>query len=361
LFTEEVNYAAPVEIEIWDVSSGQLVKKSNIAPYDPRLVSLTAQDGFVTSEPLKIWGSRSDSLKVEFSHPIGWCAYRGSKFDPPDAHLPKLKERREKLAAANDLFDFARIVRGEPGSTDDDAELNVYSCLSSDTRTAATSVYETGIVQLWDTATGRKIISIALPEHMQSVERLTFSRDGRFVAAYSQSFPTFIFNAQTGAYMSQLPVQGHDTYNRVCQFTEDGRRIVVKDAISGKDSAGILGSFRTGIYDTINGGCVKECCLRDDLTLSGDGHRAIVISKGKMTLSDFDDDTVLLTLAVNAEPWISSMSDTLVVGGSEESLSIWRRRRPERWWGVFWLPEFWLTLIFSCALLWSLRRDWKQT
>ena len=39
---------------------------------------------------------------------------------------------------------------------------------------------------------------------------------------------------------------------------------------------------------------------------------------------------------------------------------IWERRRPEQWWGVFHLKEFWLTLALTLALLWSVRRDWKR-
>ena len=36
---------------------------------------------------------------------------------------------------------------------------------------------------------------------------------------------------------------------------------------------------------------------------------------------------------------------------------VWSRRRPEYWWGVAWLPEFWLTLICAGALRWSVWRD----
>jgi hypothetical protein len=35
----------------------------------------------------------------------------------------------------------------------------------------------------------------------------------------------------------------------------------------------------------------------------------------------------------------------------------WHRRRPEWWWGIAWLPEFWATLLFATALGWSVRRD----
>jgi hypothetical protein len=39
---------------------------------------------------------------------------------------------------------------------------------------------------------------------------------------------------------------------------------------------------------------------------------------------------------------------------------IWHRRRPEYWWGVAWLPEFWLTALFAGALVWSVWRDRKS-
>ena len=37
-----------------------------------------------------------------------------------------------------------------------------------------------------------------------------------------------------------------------------------------------------------------------------------------------------------------------------------RKVRPDHWWGVFYLKEFWLTLTLTLILLWSLRRDWKS-
>ena len=34
-----------------------------------------------------------------------------------------------------------------------------------------------------------------------------------------------------------------------------------------------------------------------------------------------------------------------------------RRRRPEWWWGIFWLWEFWLTVVFAGLFVWSVVRD----
>jgi len=42
------------------------------------------------------------------------------------------------------------------------------------------------------------------------------------------------------------------------------------------------------------------------------------------------------------------------------AIHLWRRHRPEQWWGFAWLPEFWITLALAGGLLWSLRRDWRE-
>ena len=36
---------------------------------------------------------------------------------------------------------------------------------------------------------------------------------------------------------------------------------------------------------------------------------------------------------------------------------IWRLRRPEYWWGVAWLPQFWAVVFFGAFFAWSLWRD----
>ena len=38
---------------------------------------------------------------------------------------------------------------------------------------------------------------------------------------------------------------------------------------------------------------------------------------------------------------------------------IWHRRRPEYWYGIFYLPTFWLTAGFGLGLVWSLWKDRK--
>jgi hypothetical protein len=42
------------------------------------------------------------------------------------------------------------------------------------------------------------------------------------------------------------------------------------------------------------------------------------------------------------------------------AIQIWKRYRPEYWWGLVCLPEFWLITVFAVAFFWSLRRDWRD-
>jgi len=54
---------------------------------------------------------------------------------------------------------------------------------------------------------------------------------------------------------------------------------------------------------------------------------------------------------------LSADRNWLMDCGSMGSVRVWKNRHPPQWWGVAVLPEFWLTLLFSGALLWSIVRD----
>ena len=56
----------------------------------------------------------------------------------------------------------------------------------------------------------------------------------------------------------------------------------------------------------------------------------------------------------------SSTGTSLAVVEGGDTVHIYLRRRPEWWWGVFWLWEFWLTAAFAALLIWSLLRDRRR-
>ena len=40
-----------------------------------------------------------------------------------------------------------------------------------------------------------------------------------------------------------------------------------------------------------------------------------------------------------------------------KSFILWRRSRPEWWWGSMWMPSFWLMLLCFSAFVWSIKKD----
>ena len=47
----------------------------------------------------------------------------------------------------------------------------------------------------------------------------------------------------------------------------------------------------------------------------------------------------------------------IVTASEDMTARVWERRRPEYWWGMARLLEFWVTLALGVGLLWSLCRD----
>ncbi len=44
----------------------------------------------------------------------------------------------------------------------------------------------------------------------------------------------------------------------------------------------------------------------------------------------------------------------IVTASDDHTARVWERRRPECWWGVAWLPQFWRTVVLGVALVWSM-------
>jgi len=63
---------------------------------------------------------------------------------------------------------------------------------------------------------------------------------------------------------------------------------------------------------------------------------------------------------INPDTFAPDSRHIVTVNKVSKAIRIWKRHRPERWWGLAWLPEFWLLLCLAAGFLWSLRRDWKS-
>jgi len=75
-------------------------------------------------------------------------------------------------------------------------------------------------------------------------------------------------------------------------------------------------------------------------------------------LLDADSGEVLFDFGVPF--WAAKFapdSERIVALHADHTLRLWSKLRPERWWGVFWLPELYVTALFLALFIASLRRD----
>ena len=96
--------------------------------------------------------------------------------------------------------------------------------------------------------------------------------------------------------------------------------------------------------------------------VSPDEKRVVVLSsQTELTIHDTTEGGRLCSLANRKPramlPRFVGDGRTVLVKDWEGKISIYRRRRPEWWWGIFWLWEFWLTVAFAGVFLWSVVRD----
>jgi len=101
----------------------------------------------------------------------------------------------------------------------------------------------------------------------------------------------------------------------------------------------------------IGGGAAGERCL----LVSDDGELWVICEPGgrpavMLAMLDFDLWEVI-AVAMSRDESLVAIS---TLAGEVRA---YRRRRPEWWWGVFYLWEFWLTAAFGVMLLWSIWRD----
>jgi WD40 repeat protein len=114
-------------------------------------------------------------------------------------------------------------------------------------------------------------------------------------------------------------------------------------------SAFVVDGESLGTVTSLNWQNMELC----QLNFSSDNRRiATASTQGTVDVWDAQDGNHLCR--VDGVPgactvFFSEDGDRLFVG-DEDGLSTYERRRPEWWWGVFWLPEFWVAALAAVGL-----------
>jgi WD40 repeat protein len=160
-------------------------------------------------------------------------------------------------------------------------------------------------MDVWDLEQDAQTVSLERSSQLAYVSEeieVRFSRDGSRVFCFPNGF---VWDARTGKIVLEKPGDG-------AQLSQDEAKMLASDP-------------RGALF------------LYDART----GERLALLSAQGNTISAF----------------ALSPDGTQVLTAQDKAAFFWARRRPEYWWGVAWLPEFWLTILFAGGLAWSVRRD----
>lgn len=169
--------------------------------------------------------------------------------------------------------------------------------------------------RVWDSNGDKELIS--LRRHSAGVCSARFSRDGRRIVTASKDGTARIWDANTGR---QTVIMRHPKAVYEAYYSPDGERVAT------------VGADHT----------VRVWAANAGDNLAAFRSHGMVFS---IAFSAVDDSIAVVTRA--------SIED-------RSSIVIHRRRRPEQWWGVFWLWETWAVMVIGIALIYSLYRDHRR-
>jgi len=290
---------------VWELRSGRacLVLRANMhVVYHARFMEnrqhivTVSQDGSGTSysypyAPAPLGSDALGSGVVFSDHSVRiWQAQSGKEVFLKDGKYVTLSS--PWLAEMEQLRPVLRGLAGPLSS----------AVLSPDGQTVAT-VIEGGAVLVWDAMTGREKARLA--DNRPGLQSVAFSRSGDRLYIGSDNGSVRVWDTATGDWIAEFE-RSFRSVDCLC-ISSNGR------------------SFISRILDhTVR---IRDCETGRELAWLC-GHTDLVAA------ADFSAD-----------------GDQIATGSLDGTARLWFPRRPEYWWGIAWLPEFWIALVSGVGLV----------
>jgi len=153
----------------------------------------------------------------------------------------------------------------------------------------------------------------------------------------------------------EAPGESEESYLlETAAFSRDGRAVICTAHGGGAFAWGVSTGRRLSVLPE----------MAPPVQRLPDGRSIMDSEFGLLVFAPDLGEAAFVELLLRSTPFYGNVSfspdGNWIVGANSLEVVIFRRRRPERWWGVFWLWEFWLTAAFAAIFVWSVVRDRRR-
>jgi len=205
------------------------------------------------------------------------------------------------------------------------AEVTTIAVSPDGTRIAAGGLDNT--VQIWEMNTLNEIAS--LRGHEGRIKSVAYSHDGAALASTSDDGTVRLWNVKDGAQSAIKKVDKRHIWNP--SFSVDDRRVV----IARNDGMAYL-------WDTVSGMIEIIQHTNPDFAFNKEAW-----------LWDNHAPPQRKNIVYNLVVDCSADHTRIVAACNDGKVRVWFQRRPEPFWGLAWLPEFWLSIVLGFILIGS--------
>jgi WD40 repeat protein len=199
---------------------------------------------------------------------------------------------------------------------------------------------------IWDYRSGTEI---RLEKSMQPCEEAEFSPDGKRLVTQEEGYIFQMWDTRTG---DQLAAETGTGRHGILYLSDERFMSILYQG-------GPNGTYRYRLWEGRTGRWIGDLDLGSAEYIGGDCFTA---SDQRLALSSTDNTTIYSTrdgsrlcqMGANGDfvtlDYSTSLEQMLVDRDASRT-ELWRRRRPEYWWGLAWLPESWIALLSGGALV----------
>jgi WD40 repeat protein len=299
---------------VWNTKTGKRVREVDAKSDPVHRAEFSPDAGCLVTAAfgLAVWSIETGKLVYEIAPPQGEWFMRAS-FSPDGKRILSATGKTVQLRKADD------------GSVVFDLEHNddVHEALFSPDGVQIAGVCDDGTVIVWDASSGNKLLSLAgrkldidrvCPLYL---DRIVFSSGGGRLVAGGEYGGTLVWDLMSGRCLAQRK-------EHLLAFDSAGRRVATAE------------TYFSRWY--------SEPQVLDILH--------IIEADSGMTLAVLKSGLESVTCAS-----FSPDGRSLAVAGLFGTVKVYHRHRPEQWWGIFYMREFWFSAVFAAALVWSLFTD----